>query len=322
MSPLATAFDHDLLDRYLRHLSHERQVSPHTNDAYARDLGAVVAFALAQGLGTPDAFTEADIRNFVAESHQGGLSPRSLARRLSAVRSFWRWLQREGMAKGNPALEVRPPKASRRLPATLDVDRMTRLLTPQLAPAAEPSMAPDPLLATRDLAMMELFYSSGLRLAELVGLNLGDIDFNEQLVRVTGKGRKQRIIPVGGPARRAVLAWLELRHEYLPAGEEGAVRPLFIGRAGKRLTPRAVQLRVAAWAKQQGLDVNVHPHLFRHSFATHLLESSRDLRTVQELLGHANLSTTQIYTQVDFQHLARVYESAHPRAQRKKASGE
>lgn len=322
MSALPTAFDHDLLDRYLRHLSHERQVSPHTNDAYARDLGAVVAYALAQGLGTPDAFTEAHIRDFVAESHHGGLSPRSLARRLSAVRSFWRWLQREGMAKGNPALEVRPPKAARRLPATLDVDRMTRLLTPQLAPAAQPSLAPDPILATRDLAMMELFYSSGLRLAELVGLDLGDIDFNEQLVRVTGKGRKQRIIPVGGPARRAVLAWLQLRHEYLPSGEEGAVRPLFIGRGGKRLTPRAVQLRVTAWAKQQGLDVNVHPHLFRHSFATHLLESSRDLRTVQELLGHANLSTTQVYTHVDFQHLARVYESAHPRAQRKKASGE
>jgi integrase/recombinase XerC len=141
-------------------------------------------------------------------------------------------------------------------------------------------------------------------------------------VRVTGKGRKQRIIPVGGPARRAVLAWLALRHEYLPGGEEPPPRPLFIGRGGKRLTPRAVQLRVAAWAKQQGLDVNVHPHLFRHSFATHLLESSRDLRAVQELLGHANLSTTQVYTHVDFQHLARVYESAHPRAQRKKAGGE
>ena len=322
MSTLPTAFDHDLLDRYLRHLSHERQVSPHTNDAYARDLGAVVAFALAQGLGTPDAFTEAHIREFVAESHQGGLSPRSLARRLSATRSFWRWLQREGLAKGNPALEVRPPKAGRRLPATLDVDRMTRLLTPQLAPAAQPSMASDPTLATRDLAMMELFYSSGIRLAELVGLDLGDIDFDEQLVRVTGKGRKQRIIPVGGPARRAVLAWLALRHEYLPGGEEAPPRPLFIGRGGKRLTPRAVQLRVAAWAKQQGLDVNVHPHLFRHSFATHLLESSRDLRAVQELLGHANLSTTQVYTHVDFQHLARVYESAHPRAQRKKAGGE
>ena len=218
MSLLPTAFDHDLLHRYLRHLSHERQVSPHTNDAYSRDLGAVVAFALAQGLGTPDSFTDAHIRDFVAESHQGGLSPRSLARRLSAVRGFWRWLQREGLAKGNPALEVRPPKAGRRLPATLDVDRMTRLLTPQVAPAAQPSMAPDPTLATRDLAIMELFYSSGIRLAELVGLNLGDIDFDEQLVRVTGKGRKQRIIPVGGPARRAVLAWLALRQSPYAAG--------------------------------------------------------------------------------------------------------
>jgi integrase/recombinase XerC len=315
---LPIALDHELLDRFLRHLSHERQVSPHTRDAYSRDIGALVAYSLAQGIGAVDAFTEAQIRDFVAESHQGGLSPRSLARRLSAVRSFWRWLQREGLARRNPAAEVRPPKAGRRLPATLDVDRMNRLLaTP--APADEVRAAPeDPALAVRDLAIMELFYSSGLRLAELVGLDLGDIDFNEQLVRVLGKGRKQRIVPVGGPARRAVLAWLQLRTGFLPGGIEGATRPLFIGRGGKRLTPRAVQLRVVAWAKRQGLDVNVHPHLFRHSFATHLLESSGDLRAVQELLGHANLSTTQVYTHVDFQHLARVYETAHPRAQRRK----
>ena len=318
---MSVALDHELLDRFLRHLSHERRVSPHTNDAYSRDLGAVVAYALAQGLGTPDSFKETHIRDFIAESHQGGLSPRSLARRLSAVRSFWRWLQREGLAGSNPAAEVRPPKAGRRLPSTLDVDRMNRLLSPREAPAAATAAAPDPLLAIRDLAIMELFYSSGLRLAELVNLDLGDIDFNDQLVRVLGKGRKERIVPVGGPARRAVLEWIRVRPRLLPGELEGATRPLFIGRGGKRLTPRAIQLRVTAWAKQQGVDVNVHPHLFRHSFATHLLESSRDLRAVQELLGHANLSTTQVYTHVDFQHLARVYESAHPRAQRKKSGG-
>ena len=154
-----------------------------------------------------------------------------------------------------------------------------------------------------------------------MNLDLGDIDFNDQLVRVLGKGRKERIVPVGGPARRAILEWLRVRSGFLEAGREGATRPLFIGRGGKRLTPRAIQLRVSAFAKRQGIDVKVHPHLFRHSFATHLLESSRDLRAVQELLGHANLATTQVYTHVDFQHLARVYESAHPRAQRKKGGG-
>jgi integrase/recombinase XerC len=313
---LPTAFDHDLLDRYGRHLRLERQLSPHTSEAYAHDLGALVAFALAQGLGTPDTFTEAHIRTFIAESHQGGLSPRSLARRLSAVRSFWRWLQREELASGNPALAVRPPKAGRRLPETLDVDRMTRLLTPQPLPVTDGT---DPLLAIRDLAIMELFYSSGLRLAELVGLDLGDVELGEQLVRVTGKGRKDRVVPVGGPARRAILAWLEVRSQFLAPTGEAAIRPVFISRSGKRLTPRAVQLRVTAWAKRQGIDVKVYPHLFRHSFATHLLESSRDLRGVQELLGHANLSTTQVYTHLDFQHLARVYESAHPRAARKKS---
>lgn len=318
---LPTALDHDLLDRFLRHLSHERQVSPHTGDAYARDIGALVAYALAQGIASTEAFSEAHIRDFVAESHLGGLSPRSLARRLSAVRSFWRWLQREGLARHNPAAEVRPPKAGRRLPTTLDVDRMNRLLAPPTEEGLVRTASVDPALAARDLAIMELFYSSGLRLAELVNLDLGDIDFNEQLVRVLGKGRKERIVPVGGPARRAVLAWLQARPGFLPGGLEAATRPLFIGRGGKRLTPRAIQLRVSAWAKRQGLDVNVHPHLFRHSFATHLLESSGDLRAIQELLGHANLSTTQVYTHVDFQHLARVYESSHPRAQRRKQGG-
>jgi integrase/recombinase XerC len=211
----------------------------------------------------------------------------------------------------NPALDVRAPKGAKRLPPALDVDRMSRLLdTP--VPAARRGGAEDPLLV-RDRAIMELFYSSGLRLAELVGLDIGHIDLTDRLVRVLGKGSKTRIVPVGKPALAAIQDWLPLRAA-LVAADDPAV---FVGRHGRRLGPRAVELRVASWARRQGLDVKAYPHLFRHSFATHLLESSQDLRGVQELLGHANISTTQVYTHLDFQHLARVYDAAHPRARRK-----
>jgi integrase/recombinase XerC len=229
-------------------------------------------------------------------------------RRLSAVRSFFRYLQREGVARGNPAADVRAPKSRKRLPATLDPDQMARLL----------AFRGDDRLSTRDKAVMELFYSSGLRLAELVGLNLGDLDLGDATVRVLGKGGKTRIVPVGREARRALRAWLAERGRGPGRdADAGGRAALFLSRTGRRLAGRTIQQRVALWARRQGLAAHVHPHLFRHSFATHLLESSADLRGVQELLGHADIGTTQVYTHLDFQRLASVYEAAHPRARRR-----
>jgi integrase/recombinase XerC len=224
-------------------------------------------------------------------------------RRLSAVRGYFNYLVREGVVASNPAVEIRAPKAARRLPGTLDVDQITQLLE---APAGD-------ALAVRDRAIMELFYSSGLRLAELVGLGLTDVDLADRTARVLGKGAKTRIVPVGRKACEAIRAWLRERGALAGVDETA----LFVGRNGTRLKPRAVQLRIAHWARCAGLPSRVYPHLFRHSFATHLLESSKDLRGVQELLGHADISTTQVYTHLDFAHLARTYDASHPRAKRK-----
>ena len=220
------------------------------------------------------------------------------------MRTFFGYLEREGAGRGNPAVLVRAPKAKRRLPATLDTDQMARLLDFRV----------DDALSARDKAIMELFYSSGLRVAELVGLRVGDIDLADRTVRVLGKGAKTRIVPVGREALAALRAWLAERPR--GAGSQ-AVTPLFTGPGGRRLSIRAVQLRVAQWARRQGLPMHVHPHMFRHSFATHLLESSGNLRGVQELLGHSDIATTQVYTHLDFQHLAKVYDAAHPRARRR-----
>jgi integrase/recombinase XerC len=243
------------------------------------------------------------IRSFAARSHARGLTGRSIQRRLSAVRSFFSFLLRERVLHRNPALDVRAPKAGKRLPHTLDVDEMAQLL----------ARKPDGALEVRDLALMELFYSSGLRLSELTGLTLRNLDLASAQVRVMGKGSKERIVPVGTPARKALKRWLSERPGLAAAGEEA----VFVGRNGTALGSRAVQLRVAAMARAAGLPQHLHPHMLRHSFATHLLESSRDLRGVQELLGHANISTTQVYTHLDFQHLARTYDEAHPRAKRR-----
>jgi integrase/recombinase XerC len=243
------------------------------------------------------------VRRFAAHSHAAGLGARSLARRLAALRTFCEFLLRERVIRHNPGIDIRAPKAPKRLPHTLDADMMARLL------ALEPR---DPL-EVRDLAIMELFYSSGLRLAELLALDLGDLDLADRTVRVLGKGAKTRIVPVGSKAVAALQRWLRERAA-LAAPEQ---RAIFVGQGGRRLGSRAVQLRIRAHALRQGLPVGVHPHLFRHSFATHLLESSRDLRGVQELLGHANIGTTQVYTHLDFQHLARIYEDSHPRARRR-----
>jgi integrase/recombinase XerC len=290
-------------------MSTERRLSAHTDKSYARDLAALVKFCDARDIAEWNALDSQHIRTFAAHAHAKGLGPRSIQRRLSAVRSFYEFLLREGHSPGararhrervthNPAHDVRAPKAARRLPHTLDADQMARLLA---IPAGDG-------LVARDRAIMELLYSSGLRLAELVSLDLKD-----RMVQVLGKGRKTRIVPVGRLAAAALKAWLKERLALVKPDQAA----LFVGRTGRRLGARAVQLRVAYWARRQGLGVHVHPHLFRHSFASHLLESSGELRGVQELLGHADISTTQIYTHLDFQHLARIYDATHPRARRK-----
>jgi integrase/recombinase XerC len=288
------------LDRYLDHLSQERRLSPHTRSAYARDLQMLVAFCDLQSRNDWLALNSHDVRAFAASCHRQGLAGKSIQRRLSAVRGLFEFLLEEGRVTHNPARGIRAPKGARRLPGVLDVDQTERLL----------SFAPQDPLAVRDLAFMELLYSSGLRLAELAGLDLCALDLQAGLVRVTGKGSKTRVSPVGRQAAAALQRWLVTRPE-LAAPDETA---LFVARNGRRLSPRSVQQRLALWARRQGLDGKVHPHMLRHSFASHLLESSGDLRAVQELLGHADISTTQVYTHLDFQHLAEVYDRAHPRA--------
>ena len=296
--PLASA-----VERFIASLRNEPQLSAHTGSGYARDLAALVQHCESHGIEAWRSLDSQHIREFAARSHRRGLSPPSIQRRLSAVRSFCRFLIRENRLKHNPAAGVQAPKARKRLPVTLDADTMGRLL----------EFRSDDRLGVRDKAIMELFYSSGLRLAELLGLDLPDIDLRDRTVRVTGKGRKERIVPVGRHAADALTRWLAERSAVAAVGE----RAVFLGQGGRRLGPRIVQRRIARWARLMGLPVHVHPHMFRHSFASHLLESSGDLRAVQELLGHANISTTQVYTHLDFQHLARVYDEAHPRARRK-----
>jgi integrase/recombinase XerC len=295
--------DRRWIDGYLAHLSKERRLSPHTSSNYARDIGALAEFLERAGVSDWKRVDSQHVRVFAARAHAGGLNPRSVQRRLSAVRGFYGFLVREGAAASNPAVDIRAPKAARRLPGTLDVDQIAQLLE---APSGD-------ALALRDRAIMELFYSSGLRLAELVGLAITDVDLADRTVRVLGKGSKTRIVPVGRKACDALRTWLRERGA-LANIEETA---LFVGRNGARLQPRAIQLRIAQWARRAGLPSRVYPHLFRHSFATHLLESSKDLRGVQELLGHADISTTQVYTHLDFAHLARTYDASHPRAKRK-----
>jgi len=297
------ALDRNQIDGYLKHLGTERRLSPHTATNYARDLRALAEFMERGNLSDWKRVDSQHVRVFAARAHAGGLSPRSVQRRLSAVRGFFNYLLRERIVTSNPAVEIRAPKAARRLPGTLDVDQLNQLLD---IPAED-------ALAVRDKAIMELFYSSGLRLDELVGLDIGQLDLPDRTVRVLGKGRKTRVVPVGRKAIEALRAWLRERATLADLDDPA----LFVGRNGTRLKHRAIQLRIAYWARRKGLPAHVHPHLFRHSFATHLLESSKDLRGVQELLGHADISTTQIYTHLDFAHLARTYDASHPRAKRK-----
>jgi integrase/recombinase XerC len=283
---------------FLDHLR-ARNYSARTVEAYGEDLGHLAELAGATAL---EALAPHDIRRYLASLHGRGYAAGSLARILSGWRAFYRYLARQGRVEANPCTGIRPPKGPKRLPHTLSPDQMARLLE---AEGDEP-------LAIQDRAMFELIYSSGLRLAELVGLDLTSVDRGSGEVRVVGKGSKERIVPVGAQALAALADWLAVRA--LVAKDEHA---LFVGARGARVSPRVVQARLKALALAQGISQNVHPHALRHSFASHVLQSSGDLRAVQEMLGHASLSTTQIYTHLDFQHLAKVYDQAHPRAKKK-----
>jgi len=290
-------------------------MSAHTVASYLRDVAALREFCDARAVARWNEVDTARVRTFAAASHARGLAARSVQRRLSGLRTFYDFLLREGCAAVNPARQVRAPKLKKRLPTTLDADQMGRLL----------AVRGDEGLSVRDKAIMELFYSSGLRLAELVSLKLADIDLKDRTVRVLGKGSKTRIVPVGRYAIDALRQWLKQRAALLREARGGAAGAgtladgsVFIGRSGRRLSARAIQLRVGLWARRQGLGVHVHPHMFRHSFATHLLESSGNLRGVQELMGHADIGSTQIYTHLNFQHLAKVYDASHPRARRRR----
>lgn len=291
---------HAQVEAYLEHLSVERRLSAHTTENYRRDLVALIGWMEHAGIAR---FADIDgerLRGFIAGEHRRGLSPKSLQRRLSALRSFFRHQLKRGALAANPAQGLRAPKAPRKLPQILDADEMTQLVE-------VPTDAP---LGLRDRAMLELMYSSGLRVSELCALRWRDLDLAEALVRVSGKGGKVRIVPVGSHALAALNEWKDDQK----AAPDAPVLP---GRGGKPITPRAVQLRLRQLAQRQGIWKRVHPHLLRHSFASHVLESSGDLRGVQELLGHADIATTQIYTHLDFQRLAKVYDDAHPRAKRR-----
>ena len=292
-----------LLKQYIQHLAHERRLSAHTLESYSRDIESLLERA---GETPLEKLQVHDLRRFVAQLHGKGLGARSLARRLSAWRGFYKYLARDHGYGDNPGLGIRAPKGPKRLPQSLSPDEANRLL----------DVVADTALTVRDKAMFELFYSSGLRLSELTGLAPADVNYGEGTVRVTGKGSKTRIVPVGTRAIEALSAWLETRQQ-VPHHQPDA---LFVSRLGRRLTPRSVQQRLKTWAFKQGVSTKVHPHVLRHSFASHVLQSSGDLRAVQEMLGHASISTTQVYTHLDFQHLAKVYDAAHPRARAKSAT--
>ena len=300
MSDVAAPDLDGLLSGFLAHLSNERRYSEHTRENYARDLRKL--FLLAANTPLPDIKSH-HIRRYIAQLHGQGLGGRTLARMLSAWRSFFNYLMRDHRFRDNPCMGLRPPKAPKLLPHALSPDEASKLV----------EMKAETPLDMRDKAMFELLYSSGLRLAELVSLDPIDMDFNDASVRVTGKGSKTRIVPVGSQAIAALHAWQAVREQIAKPDETA----LFVGKNGKRISPRTVQLQLRQWGIRQGLSSGVHPHLLRHSFATHVLQSSGDLRAVQEMLGHASISTTQVYTHLDFQYLAKIYDSAHPRAKRK-----
>lgn len=290
------------ITEYLQHLRDERGLAERTREAYGRDLDLLAALLAEQDIHDAASVREAHVRAAVAQLHRRGRGGKSLQRFLSSIRGFYTWLIRENRAKQNPAVSVRAPKSPRKLPQTLDTDAVSSLL----------DIPTDTPIALRDKAIMELIYSSGLRLTEVTGLGWDQVDLAGELVTVRGKGNKTRMVPIGRVAIKALDAWR--REQVAVSGYEA--RPVFTSARGKALSPRAVQARIRHWARHQGIPQRVYPHLLRHSFASHVLESSGDLRAVQELLGHSDISTTQIYTHLDFQHLASVYDKAHPRAKK------
>lgn len=291
------------LNCYLDHLCHEKRVSPHTTSNYQRDLQRLSDYCDSRQIECWQALNPQDIRAHIAGRHRAGLSSKSLQRELSAIRSFYTFLLKKQWLENNPAQQIKAPKQAKKLPKILDVDQINGLLDAGTSSALE----------VRDLAMFELFYSSGLRLTELASLDLNDLDLDEQslLVRM-GKGGKSRILPIGSHAITALKNWLPLRFKQSQPTESA----VFVSKRGTRLGQRSIELRLSQWCQKKGLAEHVHPHLLRHCFASHLLESSRDLRAVQELLGHSNINTTQIYTHLDFQHLADIYDNTHPRAKK------
>ncbi len=289
-----------LLTSYKAHLANERRLSPHTVLNYGRDIEALIASA---GITALDHLQVHEVRRFIAQLHARGLQRRTLARMLSAWRGFYRYLARDHGYQSNPCVGLRAPKAAKTLPQALSPDEAVRLM----------DISGDDALAVRDKAMFELFYSSGLRLSELTGLAIEDVSFSDAMVRVTGKGSKTRLVPVGSYALEALRTWLSERKTIVDQDEIA----LFVNRNGKRIGQRAVQHRFKHWALRMGLDSSLHPHQLRHSFASHVLQSSGDLRAVQEMLGHASISTTQVYTHLDFQYLSKIYDEAHPRAKKK-----
>ena len=293
-----------MLTDFFGQLTVEKRASEHTVKSYQRDINHLTHYCIDKSIPQWSDLKQSDIRSHIASRHRQGLSSKSLQRELSAIRSFYNYLLKKRLTESNPAQYVKAPKQSRKLPKTLDVDQISGLLEAGANSALE----------IRDLAMFELFYSSGLRLSELAALNLADIDLpdNSLMIR-TGKGGKSRMLPIGSKAVTAINNWLELRQKNAAVSESA----VFISTRGTRLGQRSIELRLEQWCKKKGIAEHIHPHMLRHSFASHLLESSQDLRAVQELLGHSNISTTQIYTHLDFQHLADVYDKAHPRAKKK-----
>jgi integrase/recombinase XerC len=297
---MAECTDVEIAD-FLRYLQVEKHSSVHTLSNYRRDIIRFKTFCENQSLHKWNEVQSVHVRQHIAFRHRNGISSKTLQRELSSIRSFYQYLLKQQRVEQNPAKQIQAPKQKRKLPKTLDVDQLSGLL----------DRSADSVLEIRDLAMFELFYSSGLRLSELAALDVNDLDGNEGTLHVRfGKGGKQRVLPVGSKAWQAIEKWLELR----PVGVDQA---LFVSVHARRLSQRSIQLRLARWCAKVGVQEHVHPHMLRHSFASHLLETSQDIRAVQDLLGHSDISTTQIYTHVDFQHLAEVYDQAHPRARKK-----
>lgn len=291
------------LQSFFQYLKSEKRYSSHTLDNYQRDISYFNEFCHSQSVNDWPSVDSQHIRNFVSQMHRKGLSGKSIQRQLSSLRSLFRFLLKHHKVKQNPVTGVSAPKSPRKLPEVVTPDVLDHLMDIDLT---------DPL-AVRDKAIMELFYGCGLRLSELVGLDLSSIEWPGQTLIVLGKGRKQRRLPFGEKAVQALRHWIQVRVQFANEAEQA----VFVSNRGQRISPSSIQQRLKKWAREKGIEQRIYPHLMRHSFASHILESSHDLRAVQELLGHANLTTTQIYTHLDFQHLARVYDAAHPRAKKK-----